>query len=353
VRSAGFNAASLIVQVGHMTDKPTKKPTSFDVAKLAGVHRSQVSRAFSKNGPIADDTRERVMDAAKQLGYRVNYLARSLQTNSSKLVGIVASRLDTSYRAALVHATTRELQSHGYTPVLVTADRGEDARGLTEKLLNYSVSGMIVTSGTPPSQIIEECTRWRVPVVMVNRDPDLPGADKVLIDLEKAGRLAFDMLHKSGGTRFVVLRPQESTFSVQGRAAAFVAACQSAGVPVEILTDVKQTYDDGVKASDRIAALNGADAVFATTDICAIGLLDGLKHRHGISVPDRIQVVGFDDIAEASRLGNNLSTIRQNFETAAQHAVSLMLQRLEEPEKPAEIKLIELEPVVRGTTRAH
>ncbi len=335
-----------------MTDKPKKKPTSFDVAKLAGVHRSQVSRAFSDQGHIAEDTRERVLEAAKQLGYRVNFLARSLQTNSSKLVGIVASRLDTSYRAALVHATTRELQSHGYTPVLVTADSGENARGLTEKLLNYSVSGMIITSGTPPSQIIEECARWNVPVVMVNRDPDVSGADKVLIDLDAAGKLAFDMLAKRGGRHFAVLQPEEHTYSVYGRAQAFVRACEAAGAPVEVISGVTQTYQAGLEASDRLAALGNVDSVFATSDLGAIGFLDGLKLRHNISVPDEVQVVGFDDIAEASWIGNDLSTIRQPFESAAKDAVALMLKRLEAPNHAPIIARIQLEPIFRGTTRA-
>ena len=87
-----------------MTEKK-KKPTSFDVAKLANVHRSAVSRALSGKGRVSEETRERVMKAAQELGYRVNYLARGLHDQNSGLVGLVASRLDTPYRALQVIIT--------------------------------------------------------------------------------------------------------------------------------------------------------------------------------------------------------------------------------------------------------
>ena len=184
-----------------MPDRP-RKPTSFDVAKLAGVHRSQVSRALSGQGRMADETRAKVIEAARQLGYRVNFLARSLQTSSSGLVGIVASRLDTPYRATQVRAAARELLSNGFTPILVTTEGGENQTGLVERLLSYSVSGMMITSGTPSGEIIEECAQLNVPVVLINRDASLQGADRVLIDIAASGRMAFDMLRARGGERF-------------------------------------------------------------------------------------------------------------------------------------------------------
>lgn len=334
-----------------MKDPVNKKPTSFDVAKLAGVHRSQVSRALSGQGRMSDETRQKVLDAAQELGYRVNFLARGLQASSSGLVGIVASRLDTPYRSAQVRVAARELLSNGFTPLLVTTEGGEDQTGLVERLLNYSVAGMMITSGTPSSGIIEECARLQVPVVLINRDASLQGADRVLIDIHASGRMAFDMLHASGGTRFAVLCPRDRTYSVLGRATAFATCCADAGFSVDEIEVASQDYEAGLAAADRFVATSKADAVFCTNDLLALGFLDGLRLRHGVSVPDQVQVLGFDDIPQAAWLSNNLSTVRQSLEAAGKDAVALILDRIANPARPHETRYISILPVHRGTTR--
>ncbi|MBT52068.1 MAG: LacI family transcriptional regulator [Mameliella sp.] len=333
-----------------MADTP-KKPTSFDVARLAGVHRSQVSRALSGQGRMSDDTRQKVIDSARQLGYRVNFLARSLQSRSSGLVGIVASRLDTPYRATQVRAAAREFLANGFTPILVTAEGGEDQSGLVERLLNYSVSGMMITSGTPSNSIIDECAQLNVPVVLINRNAALEGADHVLIDVDAAGQLAFDMLVERGGQRFAVLQPRDRTYSVLGRASAFSDRCRAAGYCVDVLEVDSQDYDAGLAAADGFVQQSMADSVFCTTDLLALGFLDGLRVRHGVSIPDQVQVLGFDDIPQAAWLSNSLSTIWQASEDAATEAVNLILERITDPTRPHETFHIPLRPVHRGTTR--
>ncbi len=336
-----------------MTDKSKKKPTSFDVARLAGVHRSAVSRAFSGRGRMADDTRKKVLAAAEQLGYRVNFLARGLQGSSSQLVGIVASRLDTPYRATQVKILARELLFDGYHPILVTAEGGDDLTGLMEGLLNYSVSGMIITSDTPPSALIEECAALSVPVVLINRDSGVKDADRVQMDIRDSGQLAFDTLRSCGGRRFAVLIPQTQTYSVAGRAEEFARCCDTAGLSLQRILVAGQDYDDGLRAADYLAALKDRpDAVFGTTDLLAIGFLDGLRHRHGIQVPQEVQVLGFDDIPQASWLGNDLSTLGQDAEQAAQTAVQLMLERIQAPGRAFETQTIRVLPRLRNTTRS-
>lgn len=333
-----------------MADTP-RKPTSFDVAKLAGVHRSQVSRALSGQGRMSDETRQKVIDAARQLGYRVNFLARSLQTSSSGLVGIVASGLDTPYRAAQVRAAAGELLANGFTPILVTTEGGEDQAGLVERLLNYSVSGMMITSGTPSSSIIEECAQLNVPVVLINRDASLDGADRVLIDIDAAGRMAFDMLRERGGQSFAVLQPRDRTFSVLGRAQAFSDNCRTAGHTVDVIEVEDQSYEAGLEAAEAYMATSKADAVFCTTDLLALGFLDGVRVRHGLTVPEQVQVLGFDDIPQAAWLSNDLSTVHQETEHAATEAVKLIVDRIADPARPHETRHITIRPVHRATTR--
>lgn len=334
-----------------MADIPNKKPTSYDVAKLAGVHRSAVSRAFSDGKSISDETRRKVVEAAQSIGYRVNYLARGLHAQNSGLVGIVASRLETSHRARQVKLISGELVKSGFTPILLTADGVEDLRGHMSGLLNFNVSGMIITSDTPPPDIIEECSHLSVPVVLINRAPSVAGADRVQLDIKAAGRMAFQMLHEAGATRFGVLEPKAQTYSVVGRAREFAQNCKSEGFDVTIIKTQEQSYKDGLAASDDIqSALDSFDGIFCTTDLMAFGVLDGLRIRHDVSVPEQVRILGFDDADQAEWSGYNLSTISQNIEDSGKVAVELMMKRLADPSRILETRTIALTSVHRGTT---
>jgi DNA-binding LacI/PurR family transcriptional regulator len=329
-----------------------KKPTSFDVAKLAGVHRSAVSRAFSENGKVSKETKDRVLEAANSLGYRINYLARGLQNNTTNFVGIVASRLDTPYRALQVKITAKELVNQGLMPILITAESNYDVRDLMSRLLNYNVAGMIITSDTPPGDIIDECARLSVPVVLVNRDMSVGEADRVQLDVADAGKLAYDMLYNSGVRRFCVLEPKERTYTVAGRARKFAENCRNDSFDVCMLNTQSQRYEDGLDIAGNIAErIDDFDAVFCPTDLLALGVLDGLRFKFGIKVPEDIQLLGFDDIEQASWLSNNLSTIKQDTNTSAILAVELIMKRLGEPERAFETRNVPIVPVYRGTTK--
>lgn len=165
-------------------DRNNRAPTSFDVARSVGVSRSTVSRAFTEGARISPEVRARVLDAADALGYRVNALARGLQARQSNLVGVVASRLDTPFRALQVRCLAQNLLREGMNPLLLVADGGEDIRALIQNILAYRLSGVIITSDTPSPEVIEACNRAEVPVVMINRGPASAGADTVCMDLD-------------------------------------------------------------------------------------------------------------------------------------------------------------------------
>lgn len=334
-----------------MSNPSNKKPTSFDVAKLAGVHRSAVSRAFSEGTSISQETKEKVLSAAKTLGYRVNYLARGLQAQNSGLVGIVASRLDTSYRSLQVKLASHELLQRGFTPILLTADDNVDLNGRMSNLLNYNVSGMIITSDTPSQDIIEECLHLSVPVVLINRAPTVSGPDLVQVDTNQAGKMAFEMLRSAGATRFAVLEPVAQTYTVVGRARAFAKYCHEAGYPIQVIKTDGQFYKDGENAADKIhTQLSELDGIFCTTDLMAFGVLDRLRTKHQARIPSQVKLLGFDDVEQARWSGYNLSTIRQDIEESAQFAIELMVSRLENPDRAPQAKQISLYPVHRETT---
>lgn len=339
-----------------MANDPTnKRVTSFDVARLAGVSRSAVSRAFSDDAVISEKTREKVVQAAEELGYRVNFMARSLKTQHSNLVGIVVSALDTPYRAGQVKIAAREFVRKGFRPILMIAETEAEVESLSAQLFSYNIAGLLVTSATPPSSIFTECHKLAIPIVLVNRGKEVDGVDNIQMDTQQGGELAFEMLTSSGATRLAVVHPQEVSFSVTGRADAFVQACNRASVPVKEFLSTGQTYSDGAeivkKIGPQVGPDGGIDGVFCATDLLAFGVMDGLIHDFGISIPEQVQLVGFNNIEQSSWRGYELSTIQQDSEAQSLEAVEMMLDRIKNPSQKAKNVVHPVTPVYRKTTR--
>ncbi|NRB16371.1 MAG: LacI family DNA-binding transcriptional regulator [Rhodobacteraceae bacterium] len=340
-----------------MTDDPLKRRvTSFDVARLAGVSRSAVSRAFSKDAVISDATRQKVLEAASSLGYRVNFMARSLQTRHSNLVGIVASALDSPFRSRQVKIAAREFLQRGFRPILMTAETEDEVEKLSEILFNYNVAGILITSATPPSTIIAECSRLSIPIVLVNRGLEMDDVDTIQIDIEQSGRLAFEMLTSSGARRLAALQPIAPSYSVTGRAKYFIQTCEQENIPVQQFFTDGQDFAAGRRAAHTIAESvlagdAGLDGLFCATDTLAFGVLDTLRHDYGIAVPGQLQIVGFDDVEQASWGSYQLSTIRQDAEKQSVAAVEMMLNRIKNPNLKARNIIHSVTPVYRKTTR--
>jgi DNA-binding LacI/PurR family transcriptional regulator len=237
-----------------MADDKHRSPTSFDVARLAGVSRSAVSRAYTEGAAVAEETRTKVFAAAATLGYRVNSLARGLQTGHSDIVGLVASRLDTPIRSRQIRLLTEGLLKRGFRPMLITADHAEEVRPRLHVLLGYNVAGVIVTSDSPPPEIVDECTRREIPLVLVNRDPDVPGGDRVQIDPVAGGKMVYRLLRDAGARRFACVTPVSETYSVTGRAAAFARYARAAG------HDCLVIHSDGQSHAAGRAAVLAANA---------------------------------------------------------------------------------------------
>lgn len=330
-----------------------RKPTSFDVARLAGVSRSAVSRAFTPGACILPQTKEKVTKAATELGYRVNSLARSLQRDHSGIVGLVASRLDTPLRSHQVARLSEMLTREGLKPMLITAERPDQVGTLIESLLGYNVAGMIFTSDTPPPALIEDCARFGLPVVLINRPGNSGWGDRVVADNETGGIMAARLLIEFGATKLGCLMPRTETYSVSGRAHAFMSYARSQGIPIETFLADDQSY---ARSRTNIAETDGVvlqqiDGLFCATDLMALGALDALRIDHGVKVPDQIQVLGFDDIEQAGWGAYDLSTIRQDIDAQTTTVVRLLIERLAGDFSDNKLIKEPLTAKLRGTTR--
>lgn len=334
-----------------MTDEPKKPATSFDVARKAGVSRSMVSRAFTEGAKISDASRQKVLEAAEELGYRVNFLARGLQTRQSNLVGIVVSSLDTPFRSRQVKIAAQEFIRHGYRPILLTIEENDDVEQWVSVMLNYNVAGVLITSATPSSKIIQECRRLQMPLVLINRGKKQDIADTVQIDVTQAGELAFSMLTRAGRGRLAVVQPQTPSYSVTGRVEAFVAKCKREGVALDEFFSDSQSYAAGFEAAGKLGlVLSEIDGVFCATDLLAMGVMDRLRADWGTRFPQDVEIVGCDDIEQAGWGAYQLSTMRQNAEEQVLAAVAQMRERIENPDAKIQTYIQKLTPIFRQTT---
>lgn len=325
--------------------------TSFDVARRAGVSRAVVSRAFTSGSSISPESREKVLQAASELDYRVNQVARALNRKRSDLVGLVVSDMANPYRAAQIDALAKRIVADGYRPVLFCVDGNAETEQSISLLLNYSVSGVVVTSGLPPEAICYKCAERNVPLVIIDRGHHYPHVDQVTSDNAGGGREAAAKFMRQGNRHLVAVEPDLVVFSVSARVEGFKRAAKSNGCELTVIRVSDPSYASGQKAADSFASKSMRNAgVFCPTDLCALGFLDAMRTKHGADIPQELSVIGYDDIPQSSWEFANLTTFRQPVDEVAATTLELLESRFADPEMEERQVVLPVRMIERGTT---
>lgn len=286
--------------------------TSHDVARAAGVSQSVVSRAFSPNGKIAPATRQRVLSAARSLGYHPNAFARSLVQQRTRIVGVLVARLDNHLYPRVLEELTARLWEAGRQVMYFNIDDGGDLDKVLRTALQYRVEAMIIASITLSSHMAETFYEAGVPVVLFNRRLDDPNVHAVSCDNFGGGRLVADTLLDAGHERFAFVGGHPDTSTNQDRKGGFITGLQARGAGLAYALEKDYSYEWGRSAARHLFAQPGPpDALFCAGDLIALGALDALRSDLGLKVPEAAAVVGFDDVQAASWGGYELSTVRQ------------------------------------------
>lgn len=308
--------------------------TSADVAREAGVSRSTVSRCMADDSRISEATRKRVQEVAARLGYHVNKIASSMNRRKSDLIGLVTSGLSDPFRIEFLDCLIREIQQSGYRPLVIDVSDPAKLEHSMLNLLQYQVAGVVVTSGSPPPDVGRHYLKRNVPVVLVNRAGRLDGADVINCDNVHGGQLAADLLIKAGCRRLAFLNVRGGTYSGNVRGESFVTRLAphlaNGQISFTTLDCESADYDGGFGAgvkylSDR---KNAPDAVFCAKDHIALGLMDAARFELGLTVPDDLSVIGFDDISTARQAAYQLTTIRQSPKLLAEMTVERLRYRI-------------------------
>ncbi|MGU7778900.1 LacI family DNA-binding transcriptional regulator [Burkholderia sp. PU8-34] len=332
-----------------------KKPwvTASDVAARAGVSRSAVSRAFSPTASIAPATRERVMAAARALGYQVNLIARDMITQRSSMIGVVTAGFENPFRARLLSDLMAALGHHTLTPLVTNAEDPRQIHQSLERLLSYRVAGLVMTSASPPLSVARQYLAHRIPVVMINRAANLPGADVVVSDNADGAAHAARLLAQAGARRVAFVGPRHASYSANARADAFAEAIRRHGdtggaASVQIHDTPSDTYACGVEAARHLLSGDAVpDGMFCSSDLLALGVIDTARRQFGLRVPEDLRVIGFDDIPAAAFDGYALTTLRQDTQGLANAAVDMLAERMQAFAGASRTRVVPVTCVVR------
>lgn len=327
-----------------------RRVTSFEVARLAGVSQSAVSRSFTEGASVAPETRQRVLEAAQALGYRPNALARGLITNRTGLVGVVMGDLDGPFQPYLFERLTRGLGRLGMQPLLIRGDPTADVGGPSLAALDYQVDAVVVTASSVSATTIDEVTASGVPVVLYGRASAGTLVDGVACDNEAGVRLVADALIAAGHRRIGYLAGRPGAPSEQERGIAFIRALGAHGARLTVRAEGDYSYDSGRRAAHDLAAAR-LDALFCGNDAMALGVLDAARHELGLKVPDDLSVIGFDDVPMAAWPSFDLTTVRNPVDDLVVVLLDLLTRRLDRPDAPGEFRRLAPTLVRRGSAR--
>lgn len=309
-----------------MADKQGKSFVSAQqVADLAGVSRSAVSRTFTEGASVSKATRDKVMAAANELGYHVNHLARGLIRENSNIVCIVAADMATPYQSKFIEMLTACLQAARKVVMIVNASGESGVNAALRQTLYYRADASVVLSGQPDQSLIETCVKSGQRVIVANRDQTVDGTENLVVSNRACARDAFHMLHRVGCQSVAVVTSEIGTPSLMAREEAFVAEAAAHGVEVTVTRSGSTSYQSGAEIARRLySSAQRPDGAFCITDLLACGFMDVARHDFGISIPDELCVVGFDDIEQAGWSSYNLTTFRQPLNEITDHIVALI-----------------------------
>ena len=329
----------------------SSRPTILDVAAKSGMSKSLVSLALSGSPKVSDDSKKKILKAAKELGYRPNAAARSLAARRSKTLGVLILDLHNPVSAEIVDAVQAEIRQFGYSSLLVTGGDDPDLEKVEiDSLLQFQIEGLILISHRLTPEALKAIAT-EVPTVTVTReDIEVPFMDSVCNDDLAGAQLAVDHLVQLGHRKIVCLSGGNNPVSIS-RAQGYQEAMKRHGLVGNTkVVDGGLTDTAGYKAAKQALELSPTALVVAN-DFAAVGAIAAIEES-GLQVPEDISVVGYDGIRLGGLRSVNLTSVAQPLAELGKLAAKRIIDRIEKPKSKSQKIRVSSELVVRGTTQA-
>ena len=304
-----------------------------DVAKLAEVSISTVSRVINDSKPVSPEARRRVLRAIEDLEYKPNEIARSLVTKKSSLIGVIVDDIGNNYVAQIVRGIEEIGRMYKYDILLCSSYGIEETElRFIHLLMQKQVEGIIIVSEIATTKIAEHINQYKVPFVYLNRLYDISKTPTVTIDNEVASNTMTNHLINLGHKNILYVtwdKDLDRTIEKHKIKGYSDAMGQIGKTPI-IFGIEGYRIDDGYKQGEEISAIirkNDVTAVFCCQDEIAIGLINYL-YDNNIKVPDDISVVGYGDISLASIYRPKLTTIKEPYYDLGAVAIRRILKEV-------------------------
>lgn len=332
--------------------KDKKRPTAYDVARLAGVSQSMVSRAFTPGASISADAKIRVLDAARTLNYRPNLIARSLITQSSRLIGVAMAYMENQFYPTVLEALSKDFMEHGYRLLLFTPGPDGNPDPILDEVLRFQVEAIILASTHMTSHFVDECTQVGVPVILFNRRTERADVSSVTGQNIEGGKTIGSYLLAGEHQNFAYVAGIEDASTSREREQGFAQALVQGGVC---------DYQKAVGHYDFTAAQQAArhlfssahapDAIFCANDHMAFAVMGVAQTEFGLRIGHDVSIVGFDDVHLAAWPQFQLTTYSQPVDVMAARLVKLVVEFLDGTHAGPIQEIVPGQLVIRESTR--
>ncbi len=327
-----------------------------DVARLADVHPGTVSRALNPEtrGLVNNETAARVLAAADELGYRPNSMARGLKTSRSFTIGVLLPDITNPLFPPIVVGIDDRLTLDGYTQLLVnTGSDPARERASIEAMLARQVDGFIAATARLDVEPLAVAIARGLSVVLVNRTFEDGSISACTVDDRRGSELAVRHMVELGHERIAYVAGPQNVSTGHRRYLGFTAAMESAGLPVppeRVSYAGTFTEEAGMRAAAEVLRADPTvTAIITANDRLAIGCYDALAEL-GLSCPDDVSIVGFNDMMFIDRLRPPLSSVRVPQQEIGYAAADLLLEEMADDSAPPRELMLEPTLVVRGST---
>ena len=323
-----------------------------DIARVAKVSHSTVSRALQNSPLVNHQTAQRIQEIARENGYRPSAVARSLVNKRTMTIGVVVTRISDPFIAEVVNGIEDVANDHGYSVFLANSNANPDREvKVVHSFHERRVDGILVTASRVGALYMPLLTETRVPTVLINNQHPGEFVHSVMIDNTTASLQATEHLIQLGHKRVAYIGDRFGFQSDTERFAGYRRALEVADIPFlpELTAHGDGNAEGGMRAMERLSALaEPPTAVFCYNDMSALGALRAIRAK-GWRVPEDISVVGFDDLFIASYTHPALTTISQPMRQMGSTAMEILLKLFNGANSKTNIK-VQGQLIVREST---
>jgi DNA-binding LacI/PurR family transcriptional regulator len=333
-------------------DANKRYASSTDVARLAGVSQSAVSRTYKVGGRVSEETRQKVLAAAEQLNYRPSLIPQIMLSHRSNLVAVVIGGMHNPFYSELLEDFTMKLQQTENQVLLVHADSGHAFDEIVPRLASYRVDAIVSGLSILSDSSAAELAKLKIPVVSFNTHVTNEWVSSVCCNNLLAAKSIADLFLERGARSFGFISGPSTSPASEDRHAGYRDRLRECGVTKLSVIRADYRYEEGFGAAiEMFQGRRKPDAIFCANDLIAMGAIDAIRKSIGLRVPEDVLIAGFDDIPAASWSAYDLTTFVQDGPRMVDEALAILAAANASPTPVGGIcKIVDACLVERGTT---